>query len=253
MRILITNDDGINAPGIKALVEVASKYGEVKVFAPDRERSGSSRAITLYKCLRARKVENRFTNAEAYEVNGTPADCVVVGLNVGWPDGCDLLLSGFNNGPNIGFHITSSGTVGAAIEATLSHIKSVALSMGVFASSAPAHFETGKKWLDDNWDKIMNTKFPEQTLLNVNIPAISSEEILGTKITQSGKRVYANKMLERLDPWNEPYYWYGSVVEMDPHEEGTDIDTISKGYVSVTPIQIGVMDDGMFEDFKHLE
>ncbi len=252
MRILISNDDGINAPGIKALVEVASKHGEVKVFAPDRERSGSSRSISLFKCLRARSVD-RFANAEAYEVNGTPADCVVMGLNIGWPDGCDLVLTGFNKGPNVGFDITSSGTIGAAIEGTLSNIKSVALSMGTFVSNAPCHFETGKQWLNDQWDNIIHTDFPEQTLLNVNIPAIEKSELKGTKVCQIGKRIYANRMLERIDPWNENYYWYGATVVMDPNDEGTDVQAISQGYVSITPIQIGVIKKSLFKKFSHFE
>src|SRR5258708_15890611 len=113
MRILITNDDGIRAPGLVSLVNVASRFGEVKIVAPDHERSGCGHSITMHDPLRVKPVA--WEGHEAYEVNGVPVDCVNVGLTIAWPDGCDLVLSGFNSGPNLGFDVTSSGTVRGAM------------------------------------------------------------------------------------------------------------------------------------------
>ena len=143
MRILITNDDGIHAAGLKALVEVAQEHGEVKVFAPDRERSACSHAMTLRDPLRVKEVN--WPGVSAFEVNGLPVDCVNVGLTVGWPDGCDLVLSGINNGPNLGFDVTYSGTVAGAMEGCINGIRSISVSMrtgSAFSASSAAPIAT---------------------------------------------------------------------------------------------------------------
>ena len=131
MKILVTNDDGIRAPGLRALVDAVKPFGEVKVVAPDRERSCCAHALTMRDPLRVAEFE--WDGCEAFEVNGFPADCVNVALTLGFPDGCDLVLSGINNGPNLGFDITYSGTVGGAMEGTVNGIRSIALSVANLA------------------------------------------------------------------------------------------------------------------------
>jgi len=249
MRILVTNDDGIRAPGLAALVEVAREYGEVKIVAPDRERSACGHAMTLHDPLRAK--EFTFEGHEAYEVDGVPVDCVNVALTIGWPDGCDLVLSGFNPGPNLGFDVTYSGTVAGAMEGAINGIPSIALSMACFISGAPVHFETGKAWLRENWDLLVGTKLPPLTFLNINIPNIDLPELRGHRVAAMGKRVYEDRVELRHDPWNRPYYWQGGVVVMDPNQPGTDVEAVTTGFVSVTPITLDWTAHGCMEDLDH--
>ena len=236
MRILLTNDDGIRAPGLLTLLEVAQEFGEVKVAAPEKERSGCGHAMTLHDPLRARLFEG--LGVEAYEVNGVPVDCVNVGLTLAWPDGCDLILSGFNNGPNLGFDVTYSGTVAGAMEGAINGIRSIAISMAGFVSGAPLHFETGAAWLAENFEMLVNAPSEPLTFLNVNIPAIDYLEVRGHRVCAMGKRVYEDRVELRHDPWGKPYYWQGGVVVMDPDQPGTDVEAVSQGFVSITPISL---------------
>lgn len=236
MRILVTNDDGVKAPGLVALVQVAREFGEVKIVAPDRERSGCGHSMTLHNPLRLRQVQ--WEGFEAYEVDGVPVDCVNVGLQVAWPDGCDLVLSGFNNGPNLGFDVTYSGTAAAAMEGVINDVPSIALSTAGFVSGAPIHYETGAQWLLENWDLLVGAPRRALTFLNVNIPSIASPELQGHKVCAMGKRVYEDRVELRHDPWNRPYYWQGGVVVMDPDQPGTDVEAVNGGFVSITPVTL---------------
>lgn len=236
MRILITNDDGIFAPGLRALVDVAAQFGEVKVVAPDRERSACSHAMTLHDPLRAKTVD--YGGIAALQVNGVPVDCINIGLAELWPDGCDLVLSGFNNGPNLGFDVTYSGTVAGAMEGCINGIHSIALSMAIFVSGAPAHYDTGAKWLAENFEKLVGLPTKPLTFLNVNVPAIAFEEVRGVRFAGMGQRVYEDRVERRDDPWGRPYYWQGGVVVMDTSVEGTDVKAVSEGFVAITPISL---------------
>lgn len=237
MRILVTNDDGIRAPGLVALVDVARRFGEVKIVAPDHERSACGHALTMREPLRMKPVP--WDGLEAWEVNGVPTDCVNLGRAVGFPDGVDLVLSGINNGPNLGFDITYSGTVAGAMEGAINGIRSVAISMALFVDGAPIHYDTGATWLRDHWDFITTAPLPELTFLNVNVPSIAPPELLGTKITPMGRRVYADRVEPRSDPWGRTYYWQGGAVVMHAAAQpGTDVEAVSQGYASVTPISL---------------
>lgn len=249
MRILITNDDGIRAPGLAALVDVAREHGEVKVVAPDRERSACGHSMTLYDPLRARPFD--WDGLEAYEVNGVPVDCVNVGLTICWPEGCDLVLSGFNNGPNLGFDVTYSGTVAGAMEGAINGIPSIALSMACFVSGSPLHYPTGAAWLRENWDLLVGTEVPPLTFLNVNVPNIDSPELRGHRVAAMGRRVYKDRVELRHDPWNRPYYWQGGVVVMDPDQAGTDVESVLAGFVSITPISLDWTAHGFMEALEH--
>ncbi len=236
MRILISNDDGIRAPGLKTLVDVARQFGDVVVAAPDRERSACGHAMTMREPLRVQRVE--WEGVRAFEVNGLPVDCINVGLTVGWPDGCDLVLSGINNGPNLGFDITYSGTVGAAIEGCINGIPSIGFSVALFVAEAPAHFETASQWLTENWEMLIGLPQKPLTFLNVNIPSIAYPELNGHRMAVMGQRIYKDRVEERSDPWGRPYYWQGGVAVMDTHQPGTDVDAVLKGYVSITPVSL---------------
>ncbi len=243
MRILVTNDDGVRADGLKHLVEVAKHFGEVKVVAPDRERSACSHAMTLRDPLRVKAVE--WEGAQAFEVDGLPVDCVNVGLTVAWPDGCDLVLSGINNGPNLGLDVTYSGTVAGAMEGAINEIPSFALSMAVFVSGAPFHYESGAKWLLENWQMLMELPQEPYVLYNINVPAIAFEEIQGHRFAAMGKRVYVDRVLERQDPWGRPYYWQGGNVVMNQDQPGTDVQAIRERFVAITPIRVDWTDEGL--------
>lgn len=244
MRILATNDDGIRAPGLVALVEVAREFGEVKVVAPDRERSACGHSMTLRDPLRAWEAD--LLGVEAYEVTGVPVDCVNVGLTICWPDGCDLVISGINNGPNLGFDVTYSGTVAGAMEGCINDIRGVAISMASFVTGAPYHYETGARWLRENWEFLMSAPLKPLTFLNVNVPAIEYAELRGTRISSMGKRVYKDRVELREDPWGRPYYWQGGVVVMTDPEPGTDALAVSEGFAAVTPVSID------WTDYEHL-
>ncbi len=236
MNILVTNDDGIRAPGLRYLVDVAKKFGTVKVVAPDRERSCCGHAMTLQNPLRVRSFE--WDGCEAFEVDGLPADCVNVALTEGFPEGCDLVLSGFNNGPNLGFDITYSGTVAGAMEGTINDIRSIAISMAIFASGAPFHYETGARWLEENWAKVVSVPRQPINFLNINVPAIDFVELRGSRICSMGRRVYQDRVEKREDPWGRPYYWQGGTAVLKPDQPGTDVKAVSEGFVSITPMTL---------------
>ena len=236
MRILVTNDDGIHAEGLLRLVEVAREFGEVKVVAPDSHKSACGHGMTMRDPLRVH--DWSVGGLEAHTVNGLPVDCVNVGLTVNWPDGCDLVLSGINNGPNLGFDVTYSGTVAAAMEAAINGIRGIAVSMAVFTEGAPFHYETGAQWLRENFEMLMELETPRLTFWNVNVPAIAYPELKGHKFVKTGDRVYEDRVVRREDPWGRPYYWQGGIVVMDKKQPGTDVEAVSNGFVSVTPITV---------------
>lgn len=236
MRILVTNDDGIHAPGLVALVEVARKFGEVRIVAPDHEQSACGHSMTMRRPLRVWEAE--WEGVRAYEVDGVPVDCVNVGLTVAWPDGCDLVLSGLNNGPNLGFDITYSGTCAGAMEGAINGIPSISISMALFVTGAPIHYETGKRWLEENFEMLVKAPTKPLSFLNINVPSVDYAEIQGHRFVSMGKRVYEDRVEYREDPWGRPYYWQGGVVVMDPSDEGTDVQAVSEGFVSITPVQL---------------
>jgi len=241
VRILITNDDGIRAPGINALVEVAKRFGEVKIVAPDRERSACGHSMTMRDPLRAQAFS--WDGCEAYEVNGVPTDCVNVGLTLAWPDGCDLVLSGINNGPNLGFDVTYSGTVAGAMEGTINGVFSISISMAQFVTNSPIHYDTGRQWLEENLGTLLKAPRKPLTFLNVNVPNVGDyAEIRGHRLAEMGKRVYEDRIEYREDPWGRPYYWQGGVVVMQSDQPGSDVQAVSEGFVAITPISLNWTD-----------
>lgn len=234
-RILVTNDDGVGAPGIKALARALAPLGEVYVVAPDREQSASSHALTLQQPLRLNPIEER-----VWSVTGTPTDSVLVAVHcVMSAEPPDLVVSGINAGPNMGDDVTYSGTVAGAFEGTLLGIPSMAISLGTL--EAPFHYETAAVWAARLARQLLARPMPPKTLLNVNVPSVPPDEIKGLRLTRLGHRVYRETISEKTDPRGKPYFWVGGYAEWAP-EENTDIQALRAGYVSVTPLNLDMTD-----------
>lgn len=236
MRILITNDDGILAPGIAVLANVAADFGDVVVVAPDRERSACGHAFTMRNPIRVREVEG--LGLEAYACDGVPTDCVNFAYYQLLNGELDLVLSGINSGPNLGFDATYSGTVAAAMEGAINGVRSIAVSLAMFVEPGPAYWDTADRWLRENLGAMLRMPFPELAFYNVNIPSIAYDEVRGTRFARMGLRVYENRFEKRLDPYGNAYYWQGSSAHMQAAEPNTDLRAVSDGFVSVTPMSL---------------
>ncbi len=248
--ILVTNDDGILAPGLKALVEVASGFGEVVVVAPDSPQSGQGHAITLESPLRLKKVH--FDNIEAFECSGTPVDCVKLAKNVLLKDRTiDLCLSGINHGANSSINVIYSGTMSAAMEASLEGIDSIGFSLLDY--NFEADFTAAKKIAKSLVEKVLLNGLPPCKLLNVNIPALPESEIKGVRVCRQGLGNWVEDFQEGLDPRGEKYYWLtGKFVNMDNGQD-TDIWALSNGYVSVVPTGFDLTVHGAIPALKYLQ
>ncbi|MGK0619080.1 5'/3'-nucleotidase SurE [Meiothermus cerbereus] len=231
MRILVANDDGIFSPGIKALAFALRELAEVNVVAPDVEQSGVGHSITFRRPLRFKHTASAgFGEIPAYRVDGTPADCVVLGSRLlGWPN---LVVSGINIGVNMGLDLTHSGTVAAALEGASLGIPSIAFSLD--ASNEELHFEEAAQYAVPIARWVMKHGLPEKTLLNVNFPNRTPR---GVKITRLSTHRYEDSIVEREDPEGRPYYWVAGKPTAEL-EEGTDFWAVQQGYISVTPITL---------------
>ncbi len=230
MIILISNDDGIRSEGIQALARAVEPLGDVYVVAPDREQSAVSHSLTLHRPLRVEEVGPR-----QFAVDGTPTDCVNLAASGILPARPGLVMSGINKGANLGDDITYSGTVSAAMEGTLLGIPSIALSL-----VAREHFDfcAAAAFAAELAAHVIARPFPENTLLNVNLPAIPRTEMQGYRITRQGKRRFGQSLVEKTDPRGRKYYWIGG-DELDfVDEPGTDFAAIQAGAVSITPIHL---------------
>jgi len=234
MLILVTNDDGVLAPGLRTLAETAAEFGDVVVVAPEVEKSGVSHAITLTEPLRVREIEPGW-----HTLSGTPADCVFIGINHVLDRKPDLVLAGLNRGPNLGFDVIYSGTVGGAMEGTIQHIPAVAFSLVSGDGKYP--FDEMRPQVRAVLEEVVRSGVPERTLLNVNVPAPSLAPFCGFKVTRLGNRMYSNDIWEREDPRQGKYLWIGGTrVTMEDDPE-SDCGAVKQGYVSLTPITPDVM------------
>jgi 5'-nucleotidase len=215
-----------------------SKIGEVVVAAPDEERSAIGHAITLHKPLRIKPVKLPGLDIETFAINGTPADCVKIGVDVIMKRKVDLIFSGINKGPNLGTDVLYSGTVSAAIEGCILGIPSVAISLASYKSN---EFSYAGDVAVEVARKLMQNKLPSGTLLNVNVPAVPGKDIKGIKVVRLGVRRYAETYIQRTDPRGQPYYWLtGEVIDgcCEGMQEDTDIVAVREKYVSITPIHL---------------
>lgn len=238
MHILITNDDGIYSPGLAALAQVARKFGDVRVVAPDVEQSSMGHAVTHSRPLWYKPAMNKFEGVEAYRVNGTPADCVAIGTHLGKTD---VVLSGINLGPNLGNSMWHSGTLAGAKQAVLLGIKGIALSTPV---EKP---EPNFAGLEADVEKALSVllKVPELSLFNVNFPPVSK----GMKWTSQSVRLYDGKIVPGMDPYGRKHYWF-TVSALEPAEEGTDRWAVENGYVSITPLRLDLTNEAQLLEMQ---
>jgi 5'-nucleotidase len=232
MNILLTNDDGLLAPGLRALAEALLPLGTVRAVAPEREQSAAGHAITLHKPLRMDPVDLPGLPVEAYSSNGTPADCVILGcLTAATPP--DLVVSGINKGANLGEEILYSGTVSAAMEAALQGLRAMAVSS---CSYDAEDFSTAARVAALLAEPVRAAVLPEDCFLNINVPAVPWGELAGVEITHLGRRAYINAVERREDPRGRPYYWYTGAPQESRCGPGTDIGAVAQGRVSITPV-----------------
>ena len=226
-RILITNDDGINAPGIKALEQSLAAVGEVTVIAPDREMSATSQAVTLHTPLRIHRIDDRH-----YGVGGTPADSVILAFYHILPQRPDLVVSGINPGGNMGENVVYSGTVGGAMEAAVHGVASFAISL---ASRKDLDFSAAAAFAAQLAAKILAEGLPEGVMLNVNMPR---GEVRGVRLTRQSQKISQNLVVEKKDPRGRSYYWLDETVELDQAEPDSDYAAILAHEISVTPLHV---------------
>jgi 5'-nucleotidase len=250
MHILVTNDDGVNAPGLLALVKEMRSLGQVSVLAPDHNWSASGHVKTMHRPLRVKETSLADGSA-AWSSDGAPSDCVALGLLGFIPEKIDLVVSGINPNANIGHDVTYSGTVTAAMEAYIGGIAGMAFSLHApedFQGTldyAPAAKVARRIISTLSKDGIVPT-----LLLNVNIPYLPVNEMKGILVTRQGLRVYRDRLDRRIDPRGRPYYWIGGDAPTGVPNEGTDFGALEQGYVSVTPLHLDLTD---FQAMKNLE
>ncbi len=247
-RILVTNDDGIQAPGLKVLEAIAKSLSDdVWVVAPEIEQSAMSHALTLRRPLQIKACgEKRFA------IDGTPTDCVVLSSGILMKDHLpDLVLSGVNWGSNMGDDVTYSGTVAAAMEATLLGIPAIAFSLSVLEGQDPL-WKTAETHASSIVQRLVGHGWPEQCLFNVNFPALPPENVLGIRAVKMGHFQGAINVESTQDPKQRPYYWIGDFEQKAAMEEGTDIAVLEEGFISVTPIKMNLTDLAELKRLNHI-
>jgi len=245
MHLLVTNDDGVTAPGLLVLAEELRKSYQVTILAPDRNWSASGHVKTMHRPLRVKQVLLE-DGSIALTSDGAPSDCVVLAMLGLIPDEIDLIVSGINPNANLGHDVTYSGTVTAAMEAAIWGIHGVAVSL----DSPENHlgeldYGPAARVARKVVDKVIKNQLPSKTVLNVNVPYLADGEIKGYHITRQGLRVYRERLDRRFDPRGRPYYWIGGDAPTGVPEEGTDFGSLANGYVSITPLTLDLTADDM--------
>ena len=245
MIILVSNDDGIDAPGLHVLEEAIAPYGEHYVVAPDRERSGAGHSLTLHRPIRIIPRGNR-----RFATDGTPTDCVSLGvLEVLKDHPPDLVVSGINFGANIGDDVTYSGTVAAALEGAILGIPSIAFSLTV-SFGEEANFAPAAYFVRKVLDQVVKRSLPKGMLLNVNVPNVAGTTLEDYEVTRLGKRRYAGAIGEKIDPWGKKYYWVGAEELGFDDIPGSDSNAIRLNKASITPIRLDMTHEGYLDEFR---
>ena len=229
--ILVTNDDGVYAPGILALFEKMQSIGRAMIVAPEMDNSAASHSLTMRRPLRARKIKK-----DVIAIDGTPTDCVTIGVGKLLKKKPDLIVSGINPGPNLGDDIFYSGTVSAAVEGTMLGIPSFAVSLGSWEE--PCHYETAAAVALNLARKILQAGLPRDTLVNVNVPNLPMAEISNYRFTRQGRRVYDDAIKETFDPWGNKHFWIGGGTPYWSEGDDTDAKAITAGNISITPLHL---------------
>ncbi len=230
MQILLSNDDGYQAPGLETMARCLSNIGELTVVAPDRNRSAASNSLTLSRPLNVQKADNGF-----YKVDGTPTDCVHLAITGILESEPDIVISGPNDGPNMGDDVLYSGTVAAATEGRFLGFPAIAVSM---ASFDPQNFDTACWAIESLIGKLQRHPLTDDTILNVNVPDLPVELVKGFQSTRLGNRHKSSGVIEQINPRGESVYWVGPPGEEQDAGEGTDFYAVKQGFISVTPLQI---------------
>ena len=246
MKILVSNDDGILAQGLGVLANACRQVAEVTVVAPDREQSGASHSLTLHRPIRAER-----THDGAFQVDGTPTDCVLLALGALLSEKPDFVVSGINHGPNMGEDVLYSGTVAAAMEGLSLGIPGIAISFAGARAEREAHLESHRSWLERLLAGIVAVKdFPRETLLNVNLPPIPGEMIKGIRDTTLGKRVFSESITETKDPWGRMMYWIGGGHVTWSGGDDSDFKAVADGFISVTPLHVDLTNYKLLEKVR---
>jgi 5'-nucleotidase len=232
MRVLVSNDDGVDAPGIRVLAERLGEVAQVTVVAPDRDRSGASNSLTLDAPLRVLPMGNGY-----YRVAGTPTDCVHLALAGLLDEEPDMVVSGINNSANLGDDVIYSGTVSAAMEGRVLGLPAIAVSL-VSHDHKGEHYDSAAKAVLLLMQRLLVDPLPADTILNVNVPDLPWKEIAGFEVTRLGRRHRSAPSVLRADPRGRPIWWIGPAGEVDDAGPGTDFDAVRRGFVSVTPIHV---------------
>lgn len=242
MRILLSNDDGVFAQGLAELYQELKEDHEITVIAPDRNCSGASNALSLQQPLRMEQMQSGF-----YAVNGTPSDCVHVGVNSFLQQDPELVISGINHGANLGDDVIYSGTVAAATEGRYMGLPAIAVSLCAHTSD---NFVSAAKFVRRIVTHLQAHPLPADQILNVNIPDLPYGEIKGIKVTRQGRRHRAKTMIKDTDPRGKTIYWYGPVGEEQDAGPGTDFHATSEGFCSVTPLSVDMTAHQSLEDVR---
>jgi 5'-nucleotidase len=242
-NILITNDDGCQAPALAALAGALARLGKVTVFAPDHNWSAAGHTKTMHKPLRISE-GSLLDGTPLYTTTGTPSDCVGLALLGVVPAQPDLVVSGINQGSNLGHDITYSGTVAAAMEAAVYGIAAIAASQEE-VGEARGDLEFAAQVVAGLAQQVLAHGLPANTFLNVNFPSSPPAGVRGIQVTRLGRRVYRDVLIERADPKGRPYYWIGGDPPTGEPDDGTDIGALARGYVSVTPLNLDMTDHGL--------
>lgn len=253
MHILVTNDDGVQAPGLLSLAQAMRQVAEVTVVAPDRNWSASGHVKTLERPIRVTETMLADGTA-AFMSDGAPSDCVALPL-LGFTEKIDLVVSGINPFSNIGHDVTYSGTVTAAMEAVIAGVPGIAFSLASQDKSAntPTDYGPAGQVAAVIAKKVLEEGLAEGIVLNVNIPYLSAESMKGMMVTRQGLRVYRDALDKRVDPRGRPYYWIGGEAPTGVNEEGTDVGALFAGYVSITPLQLDLTNYKAVDALKNWE
>ena len=251
MKILIANDDGINAEGIKCLSEILSKEHEVYVIAPDRERSTAGHSISLHTPVMVEEVKSYHNAKKAWTISGTPGDCVKIGINaiLSKNEQPDLVISGINHGPNLGHDTLYSGTVSCAMEGAMLGIPSIAMSIASLTFERK-YFEFAARFVNSLIPKLSKFKFPPKSILNINVPPLGENEIKGIAITKLGERIFTDDYDKQMDFDGKIYYLMAGVLIKDPVESDTDVAAIRNHKISITPLTYQMTTENTLEDLS---
>jgi len=253
MKILISNDDGIAANGIRCLSETLSVSHDVYVIAPDRERSAAGHSLTLHTPIRVEEVDAYNGVKRAWVTTGTPGDCVKIGINaiLSEDEQPDLVISGINHGPNLGADILYSGTVSCAMEGAMLGVPSIAMSLASLKYELE-DFRFSAKFVNALIPKLSKFNFPKKSILNINVPALDEDDISGIAITELGRKMFTDSYEKRVDPRGKVYYWMAGELITEPVDAKTDIAAVRNNKISITPVTYEMTNEETMTDLSNV-